>query len=106
MKLRRKDSFWPTYVDIMTTLFAIMVVLFAVSYSRFKIKEAELKKIVNKFEEIKSIYRVVENIDSTYFEFNPQYVKHIFRIQVTYQRGEFSLHKLEEDKTDIDKAKN
>lgn len=105
MKLRRKDSFWPTYVDIMTTLFAIMVVLFAVSYSRFKIKEAELKKIVNKFEEIKSIYRVVENIDSTYFEFNPQYVKHIFRIQVTYQRGEFSLHKLEEDKTDIDKAK-
>ena len=80
----------------MTTLFAIMVVLFAVSYSRFRVKEAELKKIVNKYEEIQSIYKVVENIDSTYFEFNPQYVKHIFRIQVTYQTGEFSLYKLEE----------
>lgn len=55
MKQRNKDSFWPTYVDIMTTLFAIMVVLFAVSYSRFRIKEEELKKIVNKYEEIQSI---------------------------------------------------
>ena len=98
MKQRNKDSFWPTYVDIMTTLFAIMVVLFAVSYSRFRVKEAELKKIVNKYEEIQSIYKVVENIDSTYFEFNPQYVKHIFRIQVTYQTGEFSLYKLQDDK--------
>ena len=98
MKQRNKDSFWPTYVDIMTTLFAIMVVLFAVSYSRFRVKEAELKKIVNKYEEIQSIYKVVENIDPTYFEFNPQYVKHIFRIQVTYQTGEFSLYKLEDDK--------
>lgn len=82
----------------MTTLFAIMVVLFAVSYSRFRVKEAELKKIVNKYEEIQSIYKVVENIDPTYFEFNPQYVKHIFRIQVTYQTGEYSLYKLEDDK--------
>jgi len=98
MKQRNKDSFWPTYVDIMTTLFAIMVVLFAVSYSRFRVKEAELKKIVNKYEEIQSIYKVVENIDPTYFEFNPQYVKHIFRIQVTYQTGEYSLYKLEDDK--------
>ena len=104
MRHRNKDSFWPTYVDIMTTLFAIMVVLFAVSYSRFRVKEAELKKIVNKYEEIRSIYKVVENIDSTYFEFNPRYVKHIFRIQVTYQKGKFSLYELEEDKTDNTEA--
>ena len=91
------SSFWPSYVDIMTTLFAIMVVLFAVSYSRFRIKEAELKKLADKYEEIKSIYQAVENIDSTYFEFNPQYNKHIFKIQVTYQRGEFSLYKLKDD---------
>ena len=43
-------SFWPSYVDIMTTLFAIMVVLFAVSYSRFRIKETELKKLADKYE--------------------------------------------------------
>lgn len=92
-----KTSFWPSYVDIMTTLFAVMLVLFVVSYSRFKVKEVELKKMADKYEEIKSIYKAVENIDSTYFEFNPQYIKHIFRIQVTYQTGEFSLYKLQGD---------
>lgn len=97
MKSKNRDSFWPSYVDVMTTLFAIMVVLFAVSYSRFRVKEAELKKIVNKYEEIQSIYKVVENIDSTYFEFNSKYVKHIFKIQVTYQKGKFKLYELEDD---------
>ena len=47
-----KSSFWPSYVDIMTTLFAIMLVLFVVSYSRFKIKEHELLKLAQKYEEI------------------------------------------------------
>ena len=98
-KNNNKESFWPSYVDIVTTLFAIMVVLFAVSYSRFRVKEAELKKIADKYEEIKSIYRVVENIDSTYFEFNPELVKFIFKIQVTFQTGEFELTKLEADRT-------
>lgn len=97
MKSKNRDSFWPSYVDVMTTLFAIMVVLFTVSYSRFRVKEAELKKIVNKYEEIQSIYKVVENIDSTYFEFNPKFVKHIFKIQVTYQKGKFRLHELADD---------
>lgn len=97
MRNKNRDSFWPSYVDVMTTLFAIMVVLFGVSYSRFRVKEAELKKIVNKYEEIQSIYKVVENIDSTYFEFNPAYVKHIFKIQVTYQKGKFKLDQLQDD---------
>lgn len=100
MRDKNRVSFWPSYVDVMTTLFAIMVVLFAVSYSRFRVKEAELKKIVNKYEEIQSIYKVVENIDSTYFEFNPKYVKHIFKIQVTYQTGKFKLDQLQDDIVD------
>ena len=98
-KKGEKDSFWPSYVDIVTTLFAIMVVLFAVSYSRFRVKEVELRKIADKYEEIKSIYKVVENIDSTFFAFNPDLVKFIFKIQVTFQTGEFELtNKLEADR--------
>lgn len=97
MKPKNGDSFWPSYVDVMTTLFAIMIVLFGVSYSRFRVKEAELKKIVNKYKEIQAIYKVVENIDSTYFEFKPEYVKHIFKIQVTYQKGKFELDQLQDD---------
>ncbi len=98
------QSFWPSYVDIMTTLFAIMLVLFAVSYNRFRVKEIELRKLANKYEEIRSIYQAVENIDSTYFEFNSTYVKHIFKLQVTFQKTEFSLYKLTGDKKGGNKA--
>lgn len=98
-KRNSKTSFWPSYVDIMTTLFAIMLVLFAVSYSRFKIKQKELEDFKDKYEEIMSIYKAVDNIDPNYFEFNKDYLKHIFKIQVNYQTGQFSLDKLRQDAT-------
>lgn len=92
-----KSAFWPSYVDIMTTLFAIMLVLFAVSYSRFKIKQRELEEFKDKYEEIMSIYKAVDNIDPEYFEFNKDYLKHIFKIQVNYQKNKFSLENLLQD---------
>lgn len=94
---KSKSSFWPSYVDIMTTLFAIMLVLFVVSYSRFKVKQKELEEFKDKYEEIMSIYKAVDNIDPEYFEFNKDYLKHIFKIQVNYQAGAFTLDKLRQD---------
>ena len=100
----RNSAFWPSYVDIMTTLFAIMLILFAVSFGKFskekgelELKEKRLLEFEEKYNEIKSIYQVVENINPEYFEFNQQYVKHIFRIQVTYQTGAFELNRLQAD---------
>ena len=46
---KNKESFWPSYVDIMTTLFAVMLILFAVSYARFKLKEGQLEMLVNEY---------------------------------------------------------
>ena len=60
-------------------------------------KEKKLLEYRDKYREITSIYEAVENIDSTYFAFNKEYVKHIFKIQVTYQTGAFDLYKLQAD---------
>lgn len=56
-----------------------------------------LRVFKDKYTEIKPIYAAVENINPEYFEFNTTYVKHIFRIQVTYQKGQFDLYRLEDD---------
>ena len=100
----RNSAFWPSYVDIMTTLFAILLILFAVTFGNFsnkkrklELKEKRLLEFEEKYNEIKSIYQVVENINPEYFEFNKQFVKHIFKIQVTYQTGAFELNKLQAD---------
>lgn len=100
----RNNAFWPSYVDIMTTLFAIMLILFAVSFGKFhkekgelELQEKRLLEFEKKYNEIKSIYQVVENINPEYFQFNKDHVKHIFKIQVTYQTGAFDLYKLQPD---------
>ena len=64
MDERNNSSFWPSYVDIMTTLFVIMLVLFVVSFSRFKIKEGELlnnnQKLQLLLENYESAYILIE----------------------------------------------
>ena len=92
-----KSTFRPSYVDIMTTLFAIMLVLFAVSYSRFKVKQKELERFKDKYEEIMSIYKAVENIEPKYFELNKDYLKQIYKINEKYQKSNFSLEQLLQD---------
>lgn len=106
-----KSSFWPSYVDIMTTLFAIMLVLFCVTFTHFKITNGQLKRAqdslnvyVRDYKELLSIYEIVENIDTAYFEFKKKYVKHIFKINVTYQTGKFGLDELSADKTNPQEA--
>lgn len=94
-------SFWPSYVDVMTTLFAITLVLFAVSYSRFKVKEKQLQSLVDEYDNIIKVYSTVGAIDSTrYFGYNEQYLKHLFTIDVEYKTKEYHITQLSLDDTD------
>lgn len=104
---KRNGSFWPSYVDIMTTLFAITLILFAVSFSRFKIKERQLQLLVNEYEDIINVYSTVGSIDSTmYFGYNAQYLKHLFTVDVEYQKKEYRIDKLKLDTIDKVAADN
>ena len=106
---KNNGSFWPSYVDIMTTLFAITLVLFVVSFARFKIKETELKDsneilqtLVDEYENIITVYSTVSKIDSTqYFGYNEQFLKHLFTVDVEYQTKEFHIDKLKLDLSDV-----
>ena len=101
-----RDSFWPSYVDIMTTLFAIMLVLFAVSFARFKSKEHELGSIVKEYKDIIDIYSTVDSIDrSGYYVYDSVYLKHTLTVSVAYQEKEYNiLNKLQYDLFDKEKA--
>lgn len=95
---KNNGSFWPSYVDIMTTLFAITLILFAVSFSRFKMKERNLQFLVNQYEDIINVYSTISSIDSTmYFYYNAQYLKHLFTVNVEYQQKEYRIDKLKLD---------
>ena len=104
---KKNGSFWPSYVDIMTTLFAITLILFAVSFSRFKIKERQLQSLVDEYDNIITVYSTVSSIDSTrYFGYNEEYLKHLFTVDVEYQQKEYQIDKLKLDLTDKVAADN
>ena len=95
---KKNGSFWPSYVDIMTTLFAITLILFAVSFTRFKIKEQQLQLLVDEYKDIINVYSTVGAIDSTkYFGYNAQYLKHLFTVDIEYQQKEYNIDKLKLD---------
>lgn len=55
----RSNTFWPSYVDVMTTLFAIMLILFAVSYGKFKKEKGDLELKEKRLLEYKDKYREI-----------------------------------------------
>ena len=108
MNLGRKnrESFWPSYVDIMTTLFAVMLILFAVSYACFKLKEGQLEMLVDEYKDIINVYSTVDSIDeSQYYAYDSLYLKHTLTVSIAYQEKEYDIsNKLLYDLTDKAKA--
>lgn len=89
---KNRESFWPSYVDIMTTLFAVMLILFAVSYARFKLKEGQLEMLVNEYKDIIDVYSTVDAIDKTgYYAYDKQYLKHTLTVSIAYQDKEYDI---------------
>ena len=98
MEGKNNGSFWPSYVDVMTTLFAITLIIFAVSFIRFKIKEKQLQVLVDEYENIVNVYTTVNEIDnSELFGYDAEYLKHLMTIDIQYQQKEYRMDKLAQD---------
>lgn len=91
----------------MTTLFAIMLILFAVSFARFKLREGQLEMMVNEYKDIINVYSQVDSIDrSKYYAYDSIYLKHTLTVSIAYQDKEYDIkNKLAYDLTDPQKAK-
>lgn len=94
-KAKKESFFWTSYSDLMTSLFFVMLVLFVlvVALLHNKISEQALK--LEEFEKIEEIKRSLNNIDSTYFTYNPEYKKHILNIRVEFPTGQSNITKVD-----------
>jgi len=62
-----REFFWPSYVDLMTSLFVVMLVLFVLSYIRFSRINAELAANAQQMERIREIDKALKGLDEHYF---------------------------------------
>jgi hypothetical protein len=99
MNPNRRDFFWPSYVDLMTALFLVMLVLFVLSYKRFQDKQASLEqakarlevqlKEKKKIDEIRAALARLE--DPRYFVYNQRYKRYELNFPVEFEAQRYRL---------------
>ncbi|NVO30868.1 hypothetical protein [Hymenobacter lapidiphilus] len=93
-KRQQNDFFWPSYVDLMTSLFVVMLVLFVYSFKLFKDREGELKQAngelkakAEELEQITKIRRSLERLEGKYFKYDPSNERHELLVPVQFKAG-------------------
>ncbi len=104
-KKNNKEFFWPSYVDLMTNLFAVMLVLFVVSFFMFKAKMNELAAKADELKRIQDMTSAIQSLNNNpYFIYSPEYQKHILNkdaIEIKYKRGEHKIPEGLQDKSTV-----
>jgi len=92
------DFFWPSYVDLMTSLFVVMLVLFVYSFKLFKDREGELKQAngelkakAAELEQINKIKRSLQQLEGKYFKYDPTNERHELLVPVQFRAGQDAI---------------
>ena len=109
---KKRDFFWLSYSDLMTSLFFVMLVLFVLVYSMQNkligdlqyvnqgLTEAQDSLLVAKTEldRIKEVQKTVDNIDKNYFQYDSINKKHILNLSFLFPRGNSNITRIIPDK--------
>lgn len=103
MKSNTDEHFWPSYVDLMTSIFFVMLVLFIVSYVLLvnKLKETEhLKRLAeikaSELDLIKGVKSTVESLleDTTFFVYEKKYNRYRLAQNIEFEKNEYEINEL------------
>jgi outer membrane protein OmpA-like peptidoglycan-associated protein len=89
MKSGSEDEiFWPSYVDLMTGLFIIALVLFVFSYKALTAERDRLRVDAENYKRLRAIDDAIASLANTqYFEYQAQYKRYVLRKQVQFETG-------------------
>jgi hypothetical protein len=86
MKGKKSDFFWPSYTDLMTSMFFIMLVLYILSYSRLKIKVDDLDRKLKVFTMVEENLKPLKK-DTTLFRYEPDFKRYTLAFDVEFGIG-------------------
>jgi len=95
---KKRDFFWLSYSDLMTSLFFVMLVLFVLVYTMQNKLIGELGEKGRELDRIKEIEKTINNIDTTYFKYDEVNKKHILNMQFLYPVSSADISKIVPDK--------
>ncbi len=94
MSRKKTNFFWASYADLMTSMFFIMLVLFVLTVVILKREQKRILLTLEEFRKIEEVKRSINEISKAYFEYRPEYKKHILKLRVQFPTGRFRLSDL------------
>jgi outer membrane protein OmpA-like peptidoglycan-associated protein len=88
---RKANFFWASYADLMTSLFFIMLVLFILTVVMLKKEQGRIITKLEEYEKIDEINKALNAINPDYFEYRPEFKKHIFKLAVEFPKDSFAI---------------
>lgn len=90
MKDKSNNFFWPSYADLMTSLFFIMLVLYVLTYVQQKLQQRATEEQLRK---IKTIQNAVKEMtrDTTVFKYDAKYKRYLLARDINFQKRQWDL---------------
>jgi outer membrane protein OmpA-like peptidoglycan-associated protein len=91
MAKRSHNFFWPSYADLMTALFVVMLVLFVLSYKLFKERNEALGVMAAQYQKIQEIEQALGALEGEYFLYDSLNRRHELAIAVEFRSSEATI---------------
>jgi outer membrane protein OmpA-like peptidoglycan-associated protein len=88
MKTRESSFFWPSYADLMTSLFFVMLVLYVLTVVALQYQQQATREELRK---IKEIQNATKQLDTTYFQYQPGYKRFALNRQIQFPVGKSTI---------------
>jgi len=88
MKRYKEDFFWPSFADLMTSLFFIMLALYILTYVYLKQQQRATQEQLKKIQEVQS---AVNALDRKYFRYDSVYKRFTLTRQISFPKKGSSI---------------
>lgn len=90
MKSKKNDFFWPSFTDLMTSLFFIMLTLYIITFAQLKRKTIVLEEKLKIIETVEANLQPLKN-DKELFTYEEEYSRFKLAFDVKFQDDKFSI---------------
>lgn len=90
--MNKHNAFWPSYADLMTSLFFVMFVLYAVTFHLFQKQHEKLLVDSATLQRLKAIQASVDSLENTgLFRYQPSYKRFEFNRDILFDKGQYKI---------------
>lgn len=89
MKVKSQNFFWPSYADLMTSLFFIMLVLYVLTFLKLKFQQRATEEQLTKIQEIQ---KSVKELPAEYFSYQQEYKRFSISRQIQFEKKQSAIN--------------